>query len=288
MELLLLLVQRQGEFVSRDEIAERLWGKDVFLDVDHGINTAVRKIRSTLRDDPEKPRYVETVVGKGYRFAAPVILNGASVETKAAIVPQVSTYALAPIGSRRNAWSVWILAAVAAAAVLGTGFLLVRRPRIPKPTSPTIQSLAVLPLRNLSGDPNQEYFADGMTEAVIGRLSMIAGLRVISRTSAMQFKTTAASVPEIAHMLHVDAVVEGSVLRENDRVRVTVQLIRGATDEHIWAQSYEREYRSILALQDDVARTIAAQIRRTVATPPLGAPRSDKKVDPEAHEAYLK
>ena len=206
MELLFLLVERRGELVTREEVADRLWGTTVFVDIDQSINTAVRKVRMVLRDDPDKPRFIETVVGKGYRFAAPVAIH-----------------------------------------VRNTG----------SSTHPGIKSLVVLPLKNLSGDPAQEYLADGMTEALVSRLSGIHDLRVISRTSSMRLKNSNLSVPEIANALQVDVLVEGSVIREGDHIRVTAQLLRGTTDEHFWSETYDRELPDVLALQSDVAQAIA-------------------------------
>ena len=293
MELLLLMIQRRGELVSREEIAERLWGKDVFLDVDHGINTAIRKVRLALRDDPEKPRFVETVVGKGYRFAAPVICSNGDSNPQAQPLPSPTQVASGPavLSTEKRVVSVRLrvlLGAVAVLAVFTVAWVLNRGGGAKGTRQPAIKSLAVLPLKNLSGDPAQEYFADGMTEAVIGRLSMISGLRVISRTSVMGFKDTRMSAPEIARTLHVDAIVEGSVIREGNRVRVAVQLIRGTTDEHIWAEEYRREYRSILALQEEVARTIARQIKITMTPQEQVGLAGTRTVDPEAHENYLK
>jgi TolB-like protein/Tfp pilus assembly protein PilF len=148
--------------------------------------------------------------------------------------------------------------------------------------------LAVLPLQNLSGDPSQEYFADGMTEELIGQLSRIHGLRVISRTSAMHFKNTQLSVPEIAKTLGADALVEGSVIREGSQVRVHAQLIRGATDEHIWAGEYEREYKSILLIQEEVARTVAQHIKISLTPQEQVVLAGARPVDPQVHESYLK
>ncbi len=303
MELLILLVQRRGELVSREEIAERLWGKDVFLDVDHSINVAVRKIRVVLRDDPEKPRFVETVVGKGYRFAAPVTCNNGDsnpqVQTLPSPAPEDSRTAVPPAVLPVKAVPIRLAALLAGVAVLAlftVALVLSRRGHANNNINdtdnatrqPDIRALAVLPLKNLSGDPGQEYFADGMTEAVIGRLSMIPGLRVISRTSAMRFKDTSMSAPEIARTLHVDAIVEGSVIREGSQVRVTVQLIRGATDEHIWAEEYQQEYRGILALQEEVARTIAERIKISLTPQQRVGLAPTRAVDPQAHEDYLK
>src|SRR5450755_4411712 len=241
MELLILLVQRRGELVSRDEIAERLWGKDVFVDVDHSINTAVRKIRLALRDDPEKPRFVETVVGKGYRFAAPVMYNGGPSDSAALVelnVPvqslpapvQDATYPPVVATQKRFATTRMklVLGATLVLALFALAWVFYRGSSAKNPPQPAIHSLVVLPLKNLSGDPTQEYLADGMTEELIGRLSGIRDLRVISRTSAMQFKDTKLSVPEIAKTLGVDAVVEGSVIREGHRIRIHAQLIRAS------------------------------------------------------------
>jgi TolB-like protein/Tfp pilus assembly protein PilF len=155
-------------------------------------------------------------------------------------------------------------------------------------TQPKITSLAVLPLKNLSGDPTQEYLADGMTEAIIGRLSNIHDLRVISRTSAMHFKDTQPSVPEIARTLHVDAIVEGSVIRDGSRIRVTAQLIRGSTDEHFWSETYDRELRDALALQSEVAQSIARKVEVTVTGQEHDRLTAVRSVSPEVYESYLK
>ncbi|MFZ0863880.1 MAG: winged helix-turn-helix domain-containing protein [Candidatus Sulfotelmatobacter sp.] len=291
MELLILLVQRRGELVSREEIAGCLWGKNVFLDVDHSINTAIRKVRLALRDDPEKPRFVETVVGKGYRFAAPVVCSNGDSNPQAQPLPSPTQVASAvPVADERvvSVRMRVLLVGVAVLALFTVALVMKRGGGARGAMQPAVNSLAVLPLKNLSGDSSQEYFADGMTEAVIGRLSMIRGLRVISRTSVMHFKDTRMSVPEIAKTLHVDAIVEGSVIREGGRVRVTVQLIRGATDEHIWAEEYQREYRGILALEEEVARTVAQQIKIRLTPQEQVGLAAARAVDPEVHESYLK
>ena len=251
MELLLLLVERKGELVSREEISQRLWGADVFVDVDLGINTAVRKVRTALRDDPEKPRFVETVVGKGYRFAAPVAVNGETTPSVRVALPATPESALAGQGPasavtpvlqrrRRPSLLVLLMGTVAVLAILAFGWLAIHVRKTENSAQPPIKSLAVLPLRNLSGNPAEEYLADGMTEALISRLSSIRDLHVISRTTAMQYKDTKLSLPDIAKVLRVDALVEGSVIREGNRVRVTAQLIRGTADEHFWSETYDR------------------------------------------------
>ena len=285
MELLILLLERQGELVTRDEIAGRLWGDGVFLDVEHSINTAVRKIRRALRDDPEKPRFVETVVGKGYRFSAPVTCNGSSAAPAATqAIAESATRPQARTFSRR-------LGFVLAAGVLVALVILVRvliREHPPAIGPAVIKSLAVLPLRNLSGDPSQDYLADGMTEALIGRLSGIHNLRVIARTSVMRFKNSQLSAPEIASTVHVDALVEGSVIRDGSRIRVTAQLIRAATDEHFWSETYDRELQDILVLESDVAQSIASRIEVTLTGNEHARLARVRPVSPEVYEDYLK
>jgi TolB-like protein/DNA-binding winged helix-turn-helix (wHTH) protein/Flp pilus assembly protein TadD len=290
MELLLLLLERRGELVSREEIAQRLWGKDVFLDVDHGINTAVRKVRAALRDDPEKPRFVETVVGRGYRFAAPVTFGNGNSRSQEQAVSSPAQAGLSPAAASPEK-AVFLrvgllLGGFALIALVTIAWVLHRRAGSQHTVHTSLKSLAVLPLENLSGDPAQDYFADGMTEELIGRLSMIRGLRVISRTSVMRFQNTHISAPEIAKKLQVDALVEGSVLREGNRVRISIQLIRGATDEHIWAEEYDRQFRNILSLQEEVAQAIARKI--DVAVSPPATLAGTPAPDPEAHEDYLK
>lgn len=307
MELLFLLVGRRGELVSREEIAQRLWGKDVFLDVDHSINTAVRKIRVVLRDDPEKPRFLETVVGKGYRFAASVTCtdgryNQPHLPAEASQSPPVTPAEALPPSRpstlsptirpiKERAFSLRMVTVLGVAAVLAIMAAVVilkyENSRAESAKVPVIRSLAVLPLANLSGDPNQDYLADGMTEALIGRLGTIHGLRVISRTSSMSFKGSKLAIPEIARALHVDAVVEGSVIRSGNRIRVSAQLIRGDTDTHFWSQTYDRELRDVLALQNDVAQSIAMKVEVTLTGEEYQRLRAARPVAPEVYESYL-
>jgi TolB-like protein/DNA-binding winged helix-turn-helix (wHTH) protein/cytochrome c-type biogenesis protein CcmH/NrfG len=293
MELLILLVERRGELVSREEIAERLWGKGVFLEVDRSINTAINKVRVALRDDPEKPRFVETVVGKGYRFAAPVICGNGDSNPQAQPLSVTARVASSPaalsIGEKAASMRLRVLLGGVAILALFTITLVLSRGGGDKGTGqPAIKSLAVLPLKNLSGDPTQEYFADGMTEALIGRLSSIRDLRVISRTSVMRFKDTRMSLPEIANTLHVDAIVEGSVIREGGRVRVHAQLIRGATDEHLWSEAYDRDSGDSLTLESEVTESIAREVG--IKLTPQVQRRLEYKptTNPEAREAYLR
>jgi TolB-like protein/DNA-binding winged helix-turn-helix (wHTH) protein/Flp pilus assembly protein TadD len=299
MELLILLVQRRGDLVPREQIAEHLWGKDVFFDVDHSINVAIRKIRIVLHDDPEKPRFVETVVGKGYRFAAPVVCNNGDFSAQPALIsppPKLSSEsAMLPVSETatlpvkrmdHRQLGVWLGGVVVLGVLLFASVFY--RHSTKGVARPPITSLAVLPLRNLSGDPRQEFLADGMSEALIGRLARIHGLRVISRTSVMHFKDTQLSVPEIARMLGVDAIVEGSVIREGNQVQVHAQLIRAATDEHIWADEYQAEYRSVLSIEEDLTRSIAEEIEISVTPVERAGLAAANPLDPETHENYLK
>jgi TolB-like protein/DNA-binding winged helix-turn-helix (wHTH) protein len=257
--ILRVLLDRPGELVTRGELRKKLWPEDTFVDFEHSLNAAVKRLRAALNDSADQPHYIETLARRGYRFVAPVGGFVAQREReKAVLVPDESQ-----ARARFRGPLLLLAAAVCVIGIAVWGWRQLRN-RQATPTVPAVRSLAVLPFGNLSGDPSQEYFADGMTEALIGRLSMIHDLRVISRTSVMRFKDTRQPVPEIAKTLGVDAIVEGSVIREGSRVRVNAQLIRGSTDEHLWAIEYQREYRSILALQDEVAQTIARQIKITM------------------------
>jgi len=285
MELLILLAEKQGQLVKREEIIEKIWGKDFFFDAENGINNAVRKIRSALNDDPEQPRFVETSVGKGYRFIAPV---ERMLEPPSA--PPVSTGA----PSERSKSVLWRRAAVPAVAVAGliaAAFIFnvagVRSRVFARSASP-IRSIVVLPLENLSADPNQEYFVDGMTDALITALAQVSSLRVISRTSAMHYKGSHQALPTIARELNVDAVVEGTVMRSGDRVRITAQLLDARTDRHLWARAYDREVSEIMSLQQDVADNIFQEIQAKL-TPEENLRASRKRqVDPVAYDDYLR
>jgi TolB-like protein/DNA-binding winged helix-turn-helix (wHTH) protein/Flp pilus assembly protein TadD len=287
LAILEVLLERPGELVTREELQKRLWPEDTFVDFEHSLNAAVKRLRAGLNDSADQPRYIETLARRGYRFVAPVGGSVAERESEKAVVVPPEPQAQAAVGSgRRLLWLV-VVAAVCVLGLAGWGWRLWRN-RQATPALPPVRSLAVLPLQNLSGDPTQEYLADGMTEELIGRLANIHGLRVISRTSAMHFKNTQLSVPEIAKTLGVDAIVEGSVIREGNQVRVHAQLIRGTSDEHIWAGEYQREYGSLLALQDEVARSIAERIEVSLTPEERQTLASTHPVDPEAHEDYLK
>jgi TolB-like protein/DNA-binding winged helix-turn-helix (wHTH) protein/Tfp pilus assembly protein PilF len=298
LELLILLVEKRGTLVSREEIIQRVWGDDVYFDAERGINNAVRKIRAALHDESGQPHFVETVVGKGYRFIASI--NGATAATPSpnvgpAVAPAVTDVDepariswLARAGRTGRVLAATGLVLVIVAMVIAVTLARVRQHLFASSSSPRIQSLAVLPLANLSGDATQEYFADGMTEALIGRLSTIRGLRVIPRTSVMRFKDTRMSAPEIAKALNVDAIVEGSVIRDGGRVRVHAQLIRAATDEHFWSETYDRELSDALGLESDVAQAIARKVEVTVTGEEHSRLVAARHVSPDVYENYLK
>jgi TolB-like protein/DNA-binding winged helix-turn-helix (wHTH) protein/Tfp pilus assembly protein PilF len=287
MELLILFVQRPGQLVPRDDIVERLWGKDVFVDVERSINAAVRKIRSALRDDPANPKYLETVVGKGYRFIGNVELTGAPAGNP----PPATPISQAPLGSsprqpRIRPAIVWLVLGV---LVFG-GVWAVAKWRQGRSSQPQaqIRSIAVLPLQNLSGDSSQDYFADGMTEELTTDLGKISSLTVISRTSAQNYRGSHKSAPQIAGELNVQAIVEGSVLRSGNKVRITTQLIDAQHDKHLWAESYDREIGDVLAIQNAVALEIARQVRIRLTSLEQQRFAQHTPVNADAFDAYLR
>jgi len=229
LQILQFLIERHGQIVTREDLRAKIWPTDTFVDFDHGINNAIKRLREALGDTAETPSFIETVPRRGYRFIAKVE-RGAHL----------------------------------------------------------IRSLAVLPLANLSSDPEQEYFVEGLTEALITTLAKIGELRIVSRTSSMQYKDARKPLGQIAKELGVNAIVEGTVLRAHDRVRITAQLIDAAKESHLWAESYERDLRDVLALQSEVAQAIAREIH--VRLTPQEKAQFDQvnEVDPGAYEAYLK
>jgi TolB-like protein/DNA-binding winged helix-turn-helix (wHTH) protein len=289
MELLILLVTSNGNLVTRQEIIDRLWGKDVFVDTEHGINTAIRKIRQALRDDPQRPRYVQTVTGKGYRFIAESTNgNTAPTETLAATQPAVISppkETILPLQENKD-WKWEAIFAIGFAALVGImlAFNLggLRDRLFSSSQIGPIHSIGVLPLTNLSGDPAQDYFADGMTDEMITALAGNHSLRIVSRTSVMQFKGVNKPLREIAHSLGVDGILEGSVMRTNGKVHVNLQLIYAPSDTHVWAQSYDRDLKDAISLPEEISQTIAAQAK---APPPVV--KTQRYVNPEAHDAYL-
>src|ERR1700677_2027520 len=297
MKLLEILLEHPGEVVTREELRRRVWSSESFGDFDQALNIAIGKLRSALGDSAESPRFIETLPKRGYRFIADVSVVDIEARPKrqeplAGDLPatdlghKIQGIGLAVAPQRRLLPTRWII--VALALVLSLAILSVWRFRSHTPAPTGIRSLAVLPLDNLSGEASQNYFADGMTDELITDLAQISALRVISRTSVMVYKGARKPLPEIARELNVDAVVEGTVLRAGDQVRITAQLIDASTDKHIWSQSYEGELRDTLALQDRVARSIAEQIKISLTPREQAALKSATAVNPEAYESYLK
>jgi TolB-like protein/DNA-binding winged helix-turn-helix (wHTH) protein len=292
MELLVLLATREGEVVLRSEIAGHLWSSGVFVDTEHGINTAIRKVRQALRDDPDHPRFVQTVTGRGYRFVGPVAtiqpmsaLGSAPPASQTEIPsPELSgAFAAAahPPIARSRLWL--ILGSLAALLLIVITITLRLREHTTHAAIPLIQSLAVLPLNNLSGDPAQDYFAAGMTDELTTMLAKDSTLRVISRTSAMQYKDAHRPLREIAGSLGVDGIVEGSIARADGKVHMTLQLIHAPSDTHIWADSYDRNNNEVAALSAEAAQAIAKRLNASITVP-----KPVRYVNPQAHDAYLR
>jgi TolB-like protein/DNA-binding winged helix-turn-helix (wHTH) protein/Tfp pilus assembly protein PilF len=284
--ILTMLLKRPGELVPREELQKELWPADTFVDFEHSLNAAIKRLRAVLNDSAHAPRYVETLPGQGYRFIAPV--QGVSdsdkvVAAEAQAVPR-GTF---ETPARARYWPKRI------AAMVG-GLLLVVltawgwREWRHGFTTPAIRSLAVLPLDNLSHDPEQEYFADGMTDELITQLAQISDLRVISRTSVLRFKGTRKPLDEIARELNVAAVVEGTVARSAERVRVTAQVIQVNPEKHVWAESYDRPLGDAVILQGELARQITQAIRIKLTPQEQTRFASVRPVNSEAYEAFLK
>jgi TolB-like protein/DNA-binding winged helix-turn-helix (wHTH) protein/Tfp pilus assembly protein PilF len=282
--VLAVLLRRPGEVVTREELRNQNWPPDTFVDFDNSLNTAINKLREALGDSADNPRFIETLPRRGYRFIAPVsgIDGGAATPDKDK-----------GGDGRESLWRFrWIVAVVSLAVLAATLFAFnvfrVRERVLNDVRVPPIQSLAVLPLTNLSGDPAQEYFSDGMTDALITDLAQMGSVKVISRTSSMRFRRTDKSLPEIARELNVDGIVEGTVQRSGDRVRITAQLIYGPADKHLWASSYERNLQDVLALQEELARAIVGEIKVKLTPQEQVRLGTNHSVNPEAYEVYLR
>jgi len=283
--ILTILLETAGTTVSRDELKKLLWAPDTFVDFDHGLNSAINKIREALNDSADAPRFIETLPN-GYRFIG-ALDSEQTVPTDPAVCLPESTAG----GAGKIHW--WRphsgVIAVATACLLVTSLFAVRyqlaffsQPKI------KIESVAVLPLRNLSGDASQEYFSDSLTDELITQLAKISSLRVASSASVMRYKNTNSSVSEMSRDLKVDAFVEGSVIRSGDKVRITAQLIDAKTDRHIWAEDYNSEMRDILVLQNNIATSIASKVQAGIAPAGIRKQSPPHQVDPRAYDAYIK
>jgi TolB-like protein/DNA-binding winged helix-turn-helix (wHTH) protein/Tfp pilus assembly protein PilF len=310
LNLLRILLEHPGTLVTRDELRHRLWKPGTFVEFDHSLNTAMMRLREVLGDPSDNPRFIETVPRKGYRFIAPVheaeteqpkqeevryalAVPNAPDQTElnlAAAPPQSESTKISPIPLIRQVPLSRAIAAGLVVVLFIVATLLVFRRSLGfvAPETQQITSIAVLPMENLSGDSNQEYFADGMTDELIASLARISSLRVVSRTTAMDYKGTHESLEKIARDLHVDAIVEGTVLRSGDQVRITAELVQVSTDRHLWADTYESQLGDILALQNQVAAAIVSQIRIKLTLHDKETLVAARPINSGAFEDYLK
>src|ERR1700722_12336822 len=289
MEILLFLIEQRGQVVTREAIADRIWGKNVHVDTDNSINGAIRKIRRVLRDDPDSPRFIRTIMGRGYRFIAAVDTSAPEPSPDPllpAIRDEPESIPLAEAsksGLRR--WSVLLAAAVFLIAVAAAGFLRFS-PRV-RPASGRLM-LAVLPFENLTGDAAQDYFSDGMTEEMISQLGNLdaAHLGVIARTSVMHYKHSPEPLDQIGRELGVQYVLEGGIRRDSDKVRITAQLIQLSDQTHLWARQYDRDLSHLLALQGEIAHEVSEEIQIALWNRKPITPLAPQALFPQNYEAY--
>ncbi|MGH9397625.1 MAG: winged helix-turn-helix domain-containing tetratricopeptide repeat protein [Terriglobia bacterium] len=325
-KILALLAARAGQIVTREEIQRVVWGEETFVDFDLGLNQCIRQIRTALGDEAQNPRFIETLSRRGYRFIAPVRpvteVANPKLTTSNSENPAVAGFPpvridttpdnlsrfrqegpaadakgvrnqLAGHLSVKRALGIAVAAFLLAVVVL-TLIIEAFGPRgfwtelFRHRQERTIRSLAVLPFRNLSGDSEQEYFAEGLTDQLITNLAQIPALRVISRTSTIQYRDSHKALPAIARELNVDAIVEGTVTRSGSRVRVTAQLVQAEPEKHLWARSYERGLGDALSLQGEIAEAIATEIQVKLTPRQQTLLRSRRSENPAAEDAYLK
>ncbi|PYU39459.1 MAG: hypothetical protein DMG54_26985 [Acidobacteria bacterium] len=310
-QILAILLEHRGEMVTREELQSRLWPRNTFVDFDHSLNTAVMRLREALSDSSENPRFIETLPRRGYRFVAPVEEKSAPlIESHP---PQTARLGASPTANpnenpalslaspefpataakksdrvlrpRLFSLTIFLIVIVLAASF---GFRYLPRPSVAVAPQGRMTSLVVLPFENLSADKDQAYFADGMTDELIAHLAKIRSLRVISRTSSMEYKGTHKALSQIARDLNVDSVVEGTVLRSGDRVRITAELVQVATDRHLWAETYESQLGDILTLQSHVASAIVNEIRVKLTPEDQVRLATTRPVSTQSYENYLK
>jgi TolB-like protein/DNA-binding winged helix-turn-helix (wHTH) protein/Tfp pilus assembly protein PilF len=307
--VLRVLLDHSGEVVTRDDLRKKLWSEDTFVDFDHSLNTAIMRLREALGESSGNPLFIETLPRVGYRFIAPVEVisdpesNGSSEHSHSAhpirdsnledLPPSRSAaHEVVQPPSRRHIDFRRTLLVTGTVVLCAAGILVGNVIRLrnvgASASQPQFKSIVVLPLENLSRDVDQEYFADGMTDELIAHLAQIRSLRVISRTSAMEYKRTRKPLSEIARDLNVDAIVEGTVLRSGNRVRITAELIQVSTDRHLWAETYETELGDILTLQSKVASAIVNEIRIKLTPEEQKLLASTKPISTESYENYLK
>ena len=289
IQVLAALLNSAGALVTREELRAQVWPAETFVDFDHGLHNAIARLRETLGDSAGTPRYIETLPRRGYRFIGTVERIGPAEPLPAAPnAPSPSPSLEAPVVPVRSRSRTVVITALLMTAALAAILVLIPALSHRAAATPLVRSIAVLPLANFSGDPAQEYFVDGMTDELITDLAKIGALRVISRTSVMRYKGTKKGLPEIARELNVDGIVEGSVMRSGQRVRITAQLLYGPTDKHLWADTYDRDLGDVLTLQSDVARAIAQQVRAQLTPQQQARLGARRPVNPEAYDSYLK
>ena len=288
LRILLCLLEEPGRLWSREDLRGRLWPNGTFVEFDHSLNVAVNRLRERLGDSAENPRYIETVPGAGYRFVAPVETTNKDPHPDLP-VPQVPVAAVPP-RSPSPALVRTLVASACALLIAGLVWVTWAREETHRATAEEslIRSVAVLPLTDVAANKNEDYFADGMTEELITELGRLSSIRIISRTSIMQFKKSVRSLPEIGRQLNVDALVEGTVRRSGDRVRITARLVSIAPEHLIWQKSYEGDLREVLMLQSDVAHDIAGNIQTKLSRQQAPSAVPYKRLDPETYEDYLR
>jgi TolB-like protein/DNA-binding winged helix-turn-helix (wHTH) protein/Tfp pilus assembly protein PilF len=310
-QILAILLEHRGEMVTREQLQHRLWPSDTFVDFDHSLNTAVMRLREVLSDSSENPRFIETLPRRGYRFLAPVEEKPASVNEPTPVqtgevgasqtadakvdlaspplLPAFPAFAAKPEKRVQRLRLVTVTLSIFAIVIAGAfAFRYLKRSSLATAPSGRLTSLVVLPFENLSADKDQAYFADGMTDELIAHLAKIRSLRVISRTSSMEYKGAHKTLSQIARDLKVDSVVEGTVLRSGDRVRITAELVQVATDRHLWAETYESQLGDILTLQSHVASAIVNEIRVKLTPEDQVRLATTHQVSTQSYENYLK
>jgi len=289
LQVLAALLSRPGDVVTREELCSQIWTADTFVDFDHSLHNAIARLREVLGDSAETPRYIETLPRRGYRFIGAVRSEQTPGASHSAQLPSASGIpGEMPVPAARSKSHTLLLAAIVAVFVVSIGAWLARTGTHHASAASRVNSIAVLPLENLSGDASQEFFVDGMTDQLITDLAEVGSLRVVSRTSVMRYKGTKEDLPEIARELKVDAIVEGSVVRSGQRVRVTARLLQASTDQDVWAETYDRDLGDALKLQGDVADSIARQVRAELTPEQRGQLGSAASVNPAAYDDYLK
>jgi len=315
LEILFLLLERPGEIVTREEIVARVWGNDVFLDTDNSIRGAIRKVRHVLKDDPEAPRFIQTVTGRGYRFIAPIVSPAAPPGLQSLVSEpdnglQPLRLSVVEEEEKRTAGQLpdgegahrrghrhnlrWLFVGLASLAVVSLATLLAFWDLRGTSNLPTISrskvTLAVLPFDNLSRDPDQEFFSEGLTEEMIAQLVKLNRdqLTVIARSSIAKYKGSKLTAREIGRQLNADYLVQGSVRPGSDRVRITVQLIEAQKQTDLWTETYDREVKDMLAVQDSVVRSIASEIHIALTKEQKTRLATPRRTVPDAYVAYLK